>query len=288
MSTDTTRAVPTHDPTTSGGPMTATTDRPTATPAGHAGPEPAGRPGVPLGRLFRVELRKLVDTRAGRWLAATTAALSVLVVTAFLIWGEARETTYEGVLQLAVLPLTILLPVLGILTATAEWSQRTGMVTFALSPQRGRVVAAKVGAAAVLGLGVVVVAFAGVALAYLVGSAARGLTPVWSLPADVVGGIALAMAVFLVQGVAFGLVFLNTPVAIVLSLVLPTAFTIVGALVSGFERVAVWLDLSRVTEPLLTGAMTSSDWAHLGTASLVWVGLPLAAGTWRVMTREVA
>ena len=33
--------------------------------------------------------------------------------------------------------------------------------------------------------------------------------------------------------------------------------------------------------------MTGAQWAHLGTASLVWVGLPLAVGLWRVMRAEL-
>ena len=37
----------------------------------------------------------------------------------------------------------ILLPVLGILLVTSEWSQRTAMVTFTLEPSRSRVIAAK-------------------------------------------------------------------------------------------------------------------------------------------------
>ncbi|MGL4177759.1 MAG: hypothetical protein ACRCSN_17005 [Dermatophilaceae bacterium] len=54
------------------------------------------------------------------------------------------------------------------------------------------------------------------------------------------------------------------------------------------ELVAEWLDLSRATEPLLAGSMAGQNWAQLGTASLVWLGVPLAVGTWRVMTMEVA
>ena len=41
---------------------------------------------------------------------------------------------------------------LGILLVTSEWGQRTGMVTFTLEPHRGKVIAAKVVAALVLGL----------------------------------------------------------------------------------------------------------------------------------------
>ena len=247
-----------------------------------------GRPGIPFHRALHVELRKLVDTRAGRWLLIVTGGLTLLVVVAFLIWGEVAEVRFADLLGLATLPLVILLPILGIMTATAEWSQRTGLVTFALEPHRGRVILAKVVAAVVLGLVVVAVATAGSALAYLVGTAARDIPAVWSVDGAVVVGILLALAIYLVQGIAFGLLFLNTPVAIVASLLLPTLFSILTSIVSSVERVAVWLDLSLVTEPLMVGTMAGSDWAHLGTASLAWLGIPLALGTWRVLTKEIA
>ena len=35
---------------------------------------------MPFGRLVRVELRKLADTRAGRWLLISIAALTLLVL----------------------------------------------------------------------------------------------------------------------------------------------------------------------------------------------------------------
>ncbi|MBM6401330.1 ABC transporter permease [Phycicoccus sonneratiae] len=265
----------------------------TRTPSRAENPAPAaprtdGRPGVPFGRLLRVELRKLLDTRAGRWLGIVTAGIAVVAVVAFLVWGEAADATYAGLLGIATLPLVMLLPILGIMTATAEWSQRTGLVTFALEPHRGRVVLAKLVAAVVLGLGVVAAAALAVALAHLVGSGARDLPTAWEVPAATALGLVLALTIYLVQGVAFGLVFLNTPVAIVASLLLPTVFSIVTSLVDGFEKVAAWLDLSLVTEPLTEGTMAGQDWAHLATAALVWIGVPLGVGTWRVLTKEIA
>ncbi|QKE83646.1 ABC transporter permease [Arthrobacter sp. NEB 688] len=256
-------------------------------PASASAPR-GGRPGVPLARLLRVELRKLVDTRAGRWLLGVTAGLAVAVVAALLVWGSAKDSSYVGLLGLAALPLSVLLPILGIMAATAEWSQRTGLVTFALEPHRGRVVAAKALASVVLGVAVVLVTAAAVALARLVGSLVRGGDTVWSVPAATGGGLALALVLFLVQGVGFGLLFLNTPLAIVASFALPTALSIVAGLAEGAQRVTAWLDLSLVTEPLMTGTMRGEDWAHLATSALVWVALPVAVGTWRVTRKEIA
>ena len=39
--------------------------------------------------------------------------------------------------------------------------------------------------------------------------------------------------------------------------------------------------------PLTEGTMTGEDWGQLATASLAWVGVPLAIGCYRILTREV-
>ena len=38
-------------------------------------------------------------------------------------------------------PMTVILPIIAILSVTSEWSQRTGLTTFTLVPHRGRVIA---------------------------------------------------------------------------------------------------------------------------------------------------
>lgn len=241
-----------------------------------------GRPGVPFGRTFRAELRKIVDTRAGLWMVIVMAAVSAFILAAFLIWGPAEEASYSGLLQLATLPLNVLLPVLGIMAATAEWTQRTGLVTFALEPRRGRVVLAKTLAALVLAAVVLVAAFAAAAVANVVGG-----TGEWDLSGAVGGGLLLALMILVLQGVAFGLLFLNTPVAIVSVLVLPTVWSILTMAISALQDAGAWLNLDVVIQPLLAGEMAGKDWAQLVTASAVWVLLPLAVGTARVLRREV-
>ena len=241
----------------------------------------AGRPGVPFARTLQAEVRKMVDTRAGRWMVIAMAALTVLILASFVLWGPAEDATFANLLQVSTLPLAILLPVIGIMAATAEWTQRTGLVTFTLEPRRGRVVLAKALGALALGLVVLAVAFGAAAVANLAGDGA------WDLDAAAGGGLTLALLVYVLQGVAFGLLFLNTPVAIVLVLVLPTAWSIVTQVFSSLSDVGAWLDLDQVTRPLFAGEMGGQDWAQLGTAVGVWVLLPLAVGTWRVLTREV-
>ncbi len=104
----------------------------------------AGRAGIPFGRLLRAELRKLTDTRAGKWLLIAIAAITVLVVVIALFTAPARNLTYSKLVGYTQTPQKLLLPVLGILAVTSEWSQRTGLVTFTLAPERGRVLLAEI------------------------------------------------------------------------------------------------------------------------------------------------
>jgi len=246
----------------------------------------ASRP-VPFTRLVHVELRKIVDTRAGLWMLIVIAAVAALAVGVLLFTGAPEELTFGTFLGIIGLPLVLLLPILGIMAATSEWSQRTGLLTFTLEPRRGRVVAAKLVAGILLGLVLIAVAMAAAALANVIGMTARDGAGSWAVPAGVVIGLVTGLTIFVLQGFGFGFLLLNTPAAIVASLVLSTAWTIASSMSQRLNEIAVWLDLNRVVEPLFSGRMAGSDWAHLATGAGFWVVLPLAIGTWRVLTREV-
>src|SRR5687767_9942655 len=96
--------------------------------------------GVPFGRLVAVETRKLFDTRSGMTLAAILVALTVAAVAAR---GAVAGPSLEKLIGTAGIGFGTLLPVLGILSVTGEWSHRTVLTTFALEPRRVRVLAAK-------------------------------------------------------------------------------------------------------------------------------------------------
>lgn len=259
--------------------ISTTTSTTPAPRAGSAAPTNDLRP-VPFSRITRVELRKMIDTRAGRWLLVIVTAAGLATIGASLIWGSGPHSL-AGFLGFAAFPLSLLLPIIGIMGATAEWSQRTGLVTFTLEPRRGRVLAAKLVAAVVLGLGVFTAALAASTLATLAAGAA------WELTLPLLAGLALGLLLFVLQGVAFGFAFLNTPAAIVASLLLPTVWTIIGGLVPSVAKAGEWLNLVVTTGPLMNGTMAGADWAKLGASAALWIGVPLALGTWRVLTREV-
>ena len=105
--------------------MTAVLDRETAHLT-HERPALGEVKGIPFTRLVRVELRKMTDTRAGRWMLIVMAAISLLVVSINLIWGSNADQTFGTFLGLTSFPLMILLPIVGIMAATANGPSAPG------------------------------------------------------------------------------------------------------------------------------------------------------------------
>ncbi|HEY6891212.1 MAG TPA: hypothetical protein VI300_25630, partial [Solirubrobacter sp.] len=87
---------------------------------------------VSFPRLTLVELRKMVDTRAGFWLQLLTGGVTLAVVALFCIFGETKDLVFRDMFALAITPASILLPIVGILLVSSEWSQRTALITFTL------------------------------------------------------------------------------------------------------------------------------------------------------------
>jgi hypothetical protein len=241
------------------------------------------RPG--LGRLVAVELRKMVDTRAGFWLQVATVALTVLVVIVRAVVGDAADHTFASILNVGVKPAAVLLPVVGVLLVTSEWSQRTGMITFALVPMRSRVLGAKLVASLVLAVTMLVMAAAVVAAGVLVSSSSAD--GAWSDVAPLIGQSAVYLTGGMLTGVAFGMVLLASAPAIVVLFALPIAWTAVASL-SFFADVAPWLDTRLALEPLTAEVVSSTQWAHAGTSLALWMLLALLVGIWRITRREVA
>jgi ABC-type transport system involved in multi-copper enzyme maturation permease subunit len=227
----------------------------------------------------------MTDTRAGFWLLLGTVALVVAAVAIRGATGDAQDHTLRALLAIAVQPVGVLLPIVGILLVSSEWSQRTAPITFVLVPRRARVVAAKVLASVVLSI----VAFAFCLAVAAIGTAvaAPGIDGTWSLSAGLLGQGALSLVTGVIIGVAFGAALLSSAPAIVLSFVLPLGWAAVGS-IHVFEPAARWLDGTRSLSPLTEHLLSGTEWARAGTTLAVWMVLPLAIGLWRILRDEVA
>lgn len=55
-----------------------------------------------------------------------------------------------------------------------------------------------------------------------------------------------------------------------------------------FLILAAWVDVNAALTPLAEGLdLTGTPWAQVGSSGLLWIGIPLVIGIWRVLTREV-
>jgi ABC-2 type transport system permease protein len=237
------------------------------------------RAGLP--RLARIELRKMADTRAGFWLLLIIQLLAAAIVAITVIAGRTMDQNFHDLFKGAIWVVSMLLPVLGILAVTSEWGQRTALTTFALVPERGRVIAAKLLAATAL----TVYAVAACLLTAAIGNVFAGGS--WDMPLYAIAHGALFELLGVLGGVAFGLVFLRSALAIVLYFVLPTAWAILGETIHALDKPADWLDTSRTLEPLVDGGMTGTDWAQVGTSTALWLGAFLVVGLWRLRHTEL-
>jgi ABC-2 type transport system permease protein len=240
----------------------------------------------PMSRLVKVELRKMVDTRAGMWLMIAIGVITVLAIVIFGLAANDQDRTFGNFMGFAGTPQGFLLPVMGILLVTQEWSQRTAMVTFTLEPHRSRTLAAKIYAALLLGVAAILLAFAVAAFATLVFAGSSGFDEVEGID-FVKFGILQASGVL--QGLAFGLLFLNSAAAIVTYFVLPTAFSIIASVWSFLEDKAPWIDMGTAQAPLFekAGNLSGEEWAQVAVTALIWVIIPFVVGLWRMLRAEV-
>jgi ABC-type transport system involved in multi-copper enzyme maturation permease subunit len=253
----------------------------------------SGTPAIPFSRLVSVELRKMADTRAGRWLLISIAALTalVLVIQLWVVVAQDLVVDFGDFLVAMNTPMGILLPVLGIMSVTSEWSQRTAMVTFSLEPSRVRLIGAKFVSTLLIAVMAVVVGLLLGVLANLLYGALSGNDVVWSVSALDVFYYFLLHVFGMATGFAFGMLFLNTAAGIVVyfvySFVLPGLFQLGAALIGWFGDLQPWIDFNSAQSPLVDGDLSGDDWAHLAVSGLIWLVLPLAVGLWRVLRAEV-
>ena len=269
---------------------TATTLDPVAVPATTSSQRPVPSP-IPFTRVLKVELRKMFDTRSGYWMMASIIILSVIATGATIIFGDRDTLTLEDFASAVGIPMSVILPMIGILSVTSEWSQRTALTTFTLVPGRGRTIAAKL--INVLSISVVAMATAIAvgAVGNLVVSNAVGVDTVWDVSLAGIAKIVLASEVGMLIGFMLGLVIRSSAGAIVgyfvVSLVLPTITSALASSQDWWADNAAWFDINAATFPLYDDDMTGQMWAQLGVTSLIWLAIPGLIGLRLLMKSEV-
>jgi hypothetical protein len=76
-------------------------------------------PRIPLSRIVGVELRKSFDTRAGFWLLASIGGASLITTGAIILFAPADEFTYSTFTMAIAFPMSVILPMIAVLSVTA-------------------------------------------------------------------------------------------------------------------------------------------------------------------------
>src|SRR4051812_39997786 len=231
---------------------------------------------TPFSRLVRVELRKSYDTRAGFWLLA---AIGLLVLVAEIIAVSVTAVQDEAMafgdfIGTAAFLTSFLLPVLGIMVLTTEWTQRTAMVSFALEPRRSLVIFAKALVGVILTLATVVFSIAIGFVANLVYGLFQGGAD-WAFGWDDFAAFVITQVLAMLGGFALAALFLNTAAAIVVFFVykwvLPGLFALGAALMAWFEDIAPWLDFQGAQAAIWDWSSSGEDWAQLAVSAIIWL-----------------
>jgi hypothetical protein len=258
-------------------------------------------PTVSFGRLLKVEARKLVDTRSGFWLLIATGVVTLLVAAmnvflpayAFTNVAElaGQRIGLVGSTQGVASVLALFLTVLGILTVTSEWGQRTVLTTFVLEPRRYRVLGAKVAVVSAVTVLATAFSFAVAAVLMAIAGAVFGVGLDWTLAPGPVAGTFLGTLIGVLMWVSFALMLLNAPAAIVAYVLLPMVLgvtSMISVAWPAFSQVNAWINPAAAQASLMGWTMDAAAWAHLGLTSLIWIGIPLAVGLRRWGHREAA
>lgn len=256
---------------------------------------------IPFSRLLKVEFRKSYDTRSGFWLLASIAGLIALagLITALAAGFAYRDRTPThpvGHLQwstfatVAGVITEILLPLVGILLVTSEWSQRTGQTTFSLEPRRSTVIWAKLVVGLVYSAVTVFVALGlGAIFNGLYGAIAGSVD--FTFPFKGIVGFFIAQCISMLTGFAIAALLLNSPAAIVVYIasrfILPGLFGIGEHLMGWFSHVGPWLDFNSAQAPLYDWSFTAKTFGEFLVSGFIWLVLPLGFGLWRILRAEV-
>jgi ABC-2 type transport system permease protein len=246
---------------------------------------------VPLWRLVMVELRKNFDTRSGRWLLASLGGAALLTTGAIIAWAPAEQLAYSEFTLAIGVPMTVILPIIAVLSVTSEWSQRSGLATFTLVPHRGRVLWAKAIAALLVTAPATAAAFGVGAVGNVIGASLADVDAVWNQSMVDVGYFALGQSLLLLVGFVLGALIRNSSGAIVAYMiygfVAPGLLAFLAFSQDWFADARPWVDAKYTQDALLRGELVGDAWSHLAVTSVVWLVVPMIFAVANVLRSEV-
>ena len=234
--------------------------------------------------LVRVELRKMIDTRSGKLLLAAVVALATLLLGWKLLHTSSIDVSFASYNGAVGPSVAFILPLVGLLAMTSEWTQRTALTTFTMSPKRLRVFSAKLVAALALSCAAIAVTLLMTFAATLLGGVISGHAASFANVGGEIRITVIGTLLQVVRGAATGALLPVTGVAVGVFFVAPTVWAAVAPnLLHASSR---WLDIFQSYDRL----GSTHPGLHLPqtlTSVAAWVLVPAAIGLYRSTHREV-
>lgn len=246
---------------------------------------------VSFRNLLRAETRKAVDTRATQIFLSviTLLALAATVATPLILRDEIiADTPWSFFLTAPQMVVVIFLPIIAVMLFANEWSQNSVLSTFVTEPRRSRVLLAKTTATAALSVVSYLLVLALGAAAAGGFSMATGVDVAWDFEWRSMLGLCLVILYVSLQGAALGLLFMNTPLAIIIYV---TAPMVLGLLPNFGEKAQEVFTGILPTAPLNALSelnFVGDDLAKFATATAIWILVPGVLGWIRQVRAEVS
>ncbi|WP_134323393.1 hypothetical protein [Cumulibacter soli] len=234
--------------------------------------------------LLNVEFRKMVDTRAGRALLICVVGLALAIAIGQGFVERDGELVMSDFIQGPIQASGMIAPVIALMAMTGEFTQRTALTTFTLTPRRVRVIAAKFIAAMTLTMGAIAAALVAAMSTALVIGAASGESINSDGLEQTLRGTVVVCLLMAVMGSAVGALVAQTAIAVAVLLAAPAMLSILGSAV--LRDGAAWFDVLQAFERI-SSSDPLHDWYQSLTAITLWVLIPAGVGILRLLRREI-
>jgi ABC-2 type transport system permease protein len=222
------------------------------------------RPTAPsFAKLTGLEMRKSLSTRSGKSVAVASVLLAPIGI--FLVSLNASGTAPGAtILGISGMLTALVLLSLGVLSTAGEWSNRSIQTSFLLVPQRGRVLAAKGAAMAVLGS-----VFAALSVGLSTAILFTAPEVAWDNTGQAIATVVAAGAAFAVIGAGIGATVGNAPAALtgtyltVLG-ILPVVHTLKPAIAEKLDPAAAIVTIAE-NGPATTPILVITGWVVVST-----------------------
>lgn len=234
-----------------------------------------------------------MSIRANRWFLALLAVAAIAAATGFYVYfmlttSGAAPLTWAQLGRVIVDPLMTLLGCFLVTLTTSEWTNRSIMTTFTLTPRRGWVLSAQLIVALTYALALWVLCLGLGALVAGLLSPRENVNISWSVTAwDVVGpllpNLGLAISAFLL-----GIAVMNGSAAIVIWMMGQAFLNALLNFNGVISDIAQWLNLKVALNAIIADPDAATNWGKAATSAVVWLGIPAVIGIWRTLHREAA